>query len=66
MLGPYRLVLPALGFVPRSYQGTTYPAGEVVTAQNPLLVVDQKILSPGHHRKDEYEEATFILAMGDP
>jgi hypothetical protein len=40
MLGPDVLVIPPLRFFPRPYQGTTYPAGEVVTAHSPLLVED--------------------------
>lgn len=42
MLGAYVFVMSALGFFPRLYQGTTYPVGEVVTAQIPLLVDDQR------------------------
>src|ERR1700682_2008703 len=36
MLGPYVLMISALGFFPRLYQSTTHPAREVVLAQSPL------------------------------
>ena len=48
------VMMSALGFLPRLYQGTAYPACEVIAAQNRLLVEDPKILSTGPHRKDKY------------
>jgi choline dehydrogenase-like flavoprotein len=62
MLGPDVIMMAALGFLARLYQGTAYPAGKVVTAQESSPRGRPKILRPAPRRKDEYREATFIRA----